>query len=89
MLAGEHAITGFANRDLTRRIHPRPPADDAAAKRRCASTSRLITKLRGHGLIQKIPKRRRYRLTRHGQRLMTAVLLVHDRDIPDAYAAAA
>jgi len=89
VLAGEHAITGFANRDLTRRMHPRPPADDAEAKRRCASSSRLIAKLRGHALIQKIPKRRRYRLTRHGQRLMTAVLLVHDRDIPDAYAAAA
>ncbi|MGH3184560.1 MAG: hypothetical protein ACRDOE_22015, partial [Streptosporangiaceae bacterium] len=84
-----HAITGFANRDLTQRIHPRPPTDQADAKRRCAAASRLIGKLRGHGLIQKIPKRRRYRLTRRGLRLMTAVLLVHDRDIPDAYAAAA
>jgi hypothetical protein len=89
VLAGEHAITGFANRDLARRMHPRAPAGDAEAKRRCASTSRLIAKLRGHGLIQKIPKRRRYRLTRHGQRLMTAILLIHDRDIPGAYAAAA
>lgn len=49
---------------------PRPPADDAETKRRCASTSRLIAKLRGHGLIQKIPKCRRYWLTCHGQRLM-------------------
>ncbi|MHB8416411.1 MAG: hypothetical protein ACYDB1_13755 [Acidiferrobacteraceae bacterium] len=89
VLAGEHAITGFANRDLTNRLHPRPPADATEAKRWCASTSRLIAKLRGHGLVAKVPKRRRYRLTGHGLRLLTAVVTVYDRDIPSALAAAA
>ena len=88
VLAGEHTITGFANRDLTRRLHPQPPTDKAHVKRRCAATSRLIAKLRGHGLVRKVPHRRRYRPTRHGLRLLTALLAVHDRDIPQAYAAA-
>jgi hypothetical protein len=84
ILAGEHTITGFADRDLTRRLHPHPPADTAEAKRWCASTSSLVSKLRGHGLTAKIPKRRRYRPTRHGPAGTGAAPVVHA--IPDAFA---
>ena len=88
-LAGEHAIVGFRNADLTRRLHPRPAADDTEARRRCQRTSRLITKLRGHGLVAKVPRRRRYRVTPYGQRFMAAALAVHDRDFPNAWATVA
>ena len=88
MLAGEHTLTGFANHDLARRLHPHPPANPADAKR-CAATSRLIAKLRGHGLVRTIPHRRRYRPTRAGLALMTAIVDVHDRDLPNAYLVAA
>jgi len=47
--------------------------------------SRLIAKLRGHGLVTKIPLRRRYRLTPYGQRFMTAALAVHDHEFPTAW----
>ncbi|EQD40995.1 hypothetical protein B1B_14718, partial [mine drainage metagenome] len=86
--AGEHTLTGFANRDLARRLHPRPPRDATERTRRCAATSRLIAKLRGHGLIRKLPTRRRYRPTCHGLALLTAILTVHDREIPTTLAAA-
>ena len=46
-------------------------------------------KLRGHGLVAKIPRTRRYRVTAYGHRVMTAALAVHDRDFPAAYTAAA
>ena len=83
-LAGEHHLTGFRNKDLTRRLYPTPAATPEEARRRCARTSRQIAKLRGHGLIAKIPKRRVYRVTEHGQRAMTAALTIND-NFPKAY----
>jgi hypothetical protein len=88
VLAGEHTINGFRNKDLTLRLHPTPPPSRQETKRRCARVSRQIAKLRGHGLVAKIPKRRLYRITAHGLRVMTAVLAIHDREFPAAYAAA-
>ena len=55
-VAGEHAIQGFRNADITKRLYRRPPADRDEAHRRCERTSRLIVKLRGHGLVAKIPR---------------------------------
>ncbi len=85
VLAGGHAVVGFRNSDLARRLYPRPPADRTDAHRRCARVSRLITKLRGHGLVAKVPHCRLYRVTPHGQRVLTAVLERHDQRFPDAY----
>ena len=88
-LAGEHAIVGFRNNDLSERLHPRPPRDDREARRRSARTSRQIAKLRGHGLIAKVKDQRLYRVTLHGQRMMSAALAVHNREFPLAYSQAA
>jgi hypothetical protein len=88
-LAGQHTIVGFRNIDLTTRLHPRPPQTDQEARRRSARTSRLIAKLRGHGLIAKVKDQRLYRVTPHGQRVMSAAIAVHDREFPAAYAQAA
>jgi len=88
-LAGEHAIRGFRNIDITNRLYRRPPADRDEAHRRCERVSRLIVKLRGHGLVAKIPSARRYRVTRYGQRVMTAAIAIHDNDYPTHYNAAA
>jgi predicted transcriptional regulator len=65
------------------------PKDAAGKLRRCQRTSRSIAKLRGHGLVAKIPRTRRYRVTRYGQRMMSAAIALHDREFPGAYAAAA
>ena len=56
VLAGEHAIRGFRNRDICERLYRRRPADKDEAHRRCEKVSRLIVKLRGHGLVAKIPR---------------------------------
>jgi hypothetical protein len=88
VLAGEHTITGFRNRDITARLYPNPPTSHAEAKRRCQRTSRLIDKLRGHRLIAKVPHRRLYRTTSHGHLVMTAALAIHDHDFPLAYTTA-
>ncbi len=88
VLAGEHAIVGFRNAHIRRRLWPSPPADEAEAKRRCARVSRQIAKLRGHGLVAKVPRHRLYRVTPYGQRVMAAAIAVHDQAFPLAYAAA-
>ena len=75
-LAGEHAIQGFRNTDLTRRLYSPRPRDREEARRRCERTSRLIVKLR-------------YRVTPYGQRVMTAAVALHDNRFADNYNAAA
>jgi hypothetical protein len=89
VLAGEHTIRGFRNADITRRLYPRRPPDRDNARRRCERVSRLIVKLRGHGLVAKIPRARRYRVTRYGHRVMTAAITLHHDRFADHYTAAA
>jgi len=84
-MAGEHAINGFRNADLTARLYRHPAHDRDEAHRRCERVSRLIVKLRGHGLVAKVPRARRYRVTAYGQRVMTAALAIHNDQYPDHY----
>ncbi|MGH9071276.1 MAG: hypothetical protein ACRDX8_08980 [Acidimicrobiales bacterium] len=88
-LAGEHTINGFRNHDLVARLYPHPASSPEEVNRRCQRTSRLITKLRGHGLVAKVTHRRLYRVTPAGQRLLGTLITFHDRAFPAAYAAAA
>jgi hypothetical protein len=89
VLAGGHTIVGFRNSDLCARLYQHPPADTDEAHRRCARISRLIAKLRGHGLVAKVPHQRLYRPTGYGYRVMTAALAVHDEGFPQQYLTAA
>jgi hypothetical protein len=88
VLAGGNTIVGFPNHDLVHHLYPRPARDDEERRRRCARASRLITKLRGHGLVAKVRDARLYRVTPRGQRILTAALTVHDSTFPAAYLAA-
>jgi hypothetical protein len=63
--------------------------DRDEAHRRCERVSRLIVRLGGHGLIAKVPRARLYRVTRYGQRVMTAALPIHDDQYPIHYLASA
>ena len=88
VLAGEHAIAGFRNRDITARLYPRPAATREEARRRCQRTSRQIAKLRGHGLVAKVRGSRLYRVTPYGQRIMSGAVSVRSVQFPDALIAA-
>jgi hypothetical protein len=88
-LAGEHAIVGFRNADITARLYRRPAADRDEAHRRCERVSRLIVKLRGHHLVAKVPRARLYRVTPYGQRVMAATIATHDHHFPAQYITAA
>jgi hypothetical protein len=86
-LHGCHLLNGFRNRDLAALLDPHPATTDV--RRRRERTSRLIAKLRGHGLIAKVTRSRLYRVTPRGHRLMSALLTFRHVDFPKAFAAAA
>ncbi|MEK7370824.1 MAG: hypothetical protein AAB265_05140 [candidate division NC10 bacterium] len=76
---GEFATAGFRNRDLRRLLHPTTNCASAADVRRLAAKiTRQLRLLRAHGVVQKIPKTHRYKLTRTGHLLTAALFAVRD-----------
>lgn len=71
---GAHATEGFCNRDLAARLYPVKSADAAQRSRIASKVSYRLRILRAHGLIRKIPRRRRYHMTTHGRQIVTALL---------------
>lgn len=87
---GEFAPSGFRNRDIRRLLHPSPSTGDPAAQRRLsARIGRLLRLLRAHGVIQKVPRTTRYRLTTHGVLLSAALFASRNADIKQLLAKAA
>jgi hypothetical protein len=85
---GEFVLTGFRNRDLRALLYPQAmsPGDQ---KRAAARVTRLLTMLRAHKLIRKIPKTHRYQLTKSGRQIVTAILAARDTEISTLLKAAA
>lgn len=71
---GEFLITGFRNRDIAQLIFTNP-SSTKERKRICAVVSYRLRILRAHGLIAKIQRTHRYRVTKKGRRVMTALLV--------------
>jgi hypothetical protein len=88
-LLGTHFLNGFRNKDITHFIYPKSSTSPQENKRRRERISRLIAKLRGHGLAAKVPRSRLYRVTPLGQRVMAAALRFRQLDIPAALQPAA
>lgn len=89
VMSGEHLINGFRNRALRLKLYDAVEAETPAeTKRHCARVSRLIAKLRGHGLVSKVKNARLYRVTKLGFRAMSAALRYRSVDFPTAFCAA-
>lgn len=78
---GEFHLRGFRNRDLRELLFPNPTQDPSETRRRSARITRLLRILRAHGLVRKIPKTFRYRLTKRGHELCSAVLTANSLTI--------
>ncbi len=79
---GRYLINGFRNRDIGKTILP----DMRDAKKRSSKTSRILKKLRQHGLIKKVPRSRRYHVTSKGRRIMGVLIELHHKDYPELMA---
>lgn len=89
LLAGEHALHGFTNRDLRNRLartaYPLAPESE----KRPAQVTRLLRRLHAHGLIAKIPHSSRWRVSFSGRRTMTTAIKLREVAYPSLFAAAA
>jgi hypothetical protein len=83
VLRGEHAVGGFCNRDIAKHLLPGRSTDPAERRRQSARITRRIQLLRAHGLVAKIPRSRRYRLTSLGLTLMTASIYLQEKTMPE------
>jgi hypothetical protein len=82
VMRGEHRLRGFRNRDVAEKLVPKPTTDRAEARRRCGRVTRLIQLLRAHGLVAKIPRTRRYQITKQGELVMSASIKAKDVYLP-------
>ena len=82
---GRYLINGFRSKDISGTIFPK--IQDA--KKRSSRTSRILKKLRQHGLIKKVPHSRRYHVTPKGRRIMGALIELYHKDYPELVAKAA
>jgi hypothetical protein len=79
---GEFATAGFRNRDLRSLLFPsRIAASNADRRRLSAKVGRQLRLLRAHGLIRKIQKSHRYRLTAKGHLLTAALFAARDASV--------
>jgi hypothetical protein len=70
---GEFAIGGLRNADVRALLYPSPPA--GTSPRQLASrVSRQLSLLRAHGLIARLGRSHRYKVTRKGRTIITAFL---------------
>ena len=84
---GKFAVSGFRNRDLRSSLHSE--AKPADSRRLSARITRLLRLLRAHGLIRKLPRSHRYRLTQKGALLSAALFAVRDASLKQLIAKAA
>lgn len=86
---GEFSTAGFRNRDLRPFLYPQARrASREELRRLCARTSRRLRLLRAHGVIRKIPKTHRYRITKRGQLLTTALFAAREANVKQLLAKA-
>lgn len=83
VLRGEQVIQGFRNANIRARLF-KETRDARERRRQSASTSRLLKRLHIHGLIAKIPRSRRWRVSHKGLRIMGAALEFHEPGFIDA-----
>src|SRR5881396_229977 len=87
MMDGNYCLRGFANRDIRQRLastaHLRQCANDP--KKASSKISRILRRFRAHGLIAKIPRTRRWRVTVYGHRAMGTALYLRNHDFSRAY----
>jgi len=82
VLAGEHTLHGFRNKNLQAYLYPKPASTRIEQRQRSAHVTRLVAKLRGHGLISKVKDSRLYRSTPRGIRLMSAAIHCRNKTFP-------
>jgi hypothetical protein len=86
VMRGEHTLRGFTNADIRQQLCP-STRDPRVKRRDSHRTGRLLKLLHAHGLIARIPRSRRWRVTNNGWATMTTILRHHHEHYPNTLAA--
>lgn len=78
VLAGDHIAQGFRNKDIRSALYAELPRD-SELQRRSASVGRLLKRLHVRGLIMKVSRTRRWRVTDNGRRVLGDTLQTYRR----------
>jgi hypothetical protein len=81
VLSGEHLLRGFRNADIRETLWG-PVKDPHERQRRANAVTRLLKRLHVRGLIAKIPRTRRWRVTARGQQLLGTMIQLHYHGLP-------
>ena len=73
---GAYLINGFSNKLLRRKIF-----DDPDSKKNINKTTRLLSKLKAHKLIRKVPRKNKYYLTANGRKVIDSVLIYTNKTL--------
>jgi len=87
VMDGDHCLRGFTNKDIRARLASTPHLRKCGNEPQKASAkiSRILRRFRTHGLIAKIPRTRRWRVTIYGRRVMGKALYLRHHDFPRLY----
>jgi hypothetical protein len=83
VLAGDHLLRGFHNADLRAQLWTEAH-DPLERRRQMHRASRLLKRLHVRGLIAKIPRTRRWRVTPHGQTVLAKLIRLHYHGLAQA-----
>jgi hypothetical protein len=87
--SGAHALHGFTNRDVRAKRRTTQVLLSDNPRPQSAQVSRLLHRLHVYGLVAKIPRSRRWRVSTSGYRLMSASLRLREIRFPSVHADAA
>ena len=83
LLGGEHSIHGFSNPVIRDKLKDSPHLKDLAdPRKRSAKVTRILSRCHAHGLIAKIPRSRRWKVTKQGRIAMAASVQLRDTQFP-------
>lgn len=78
---GEYALRGMRNRDLREVLFGNDRTNPAERRKQSGQVTRQLQLLRAHGLIRKVPKSHRYKVTEFGRKLASAVSYAEDSSL--------
>lgn len=73
---GKYLINGFTNKMIRKNLY-----EDYDSKKNINKTTRLLSKLKAHGLIKKVPRKNKYYLTSSGRKITDNLLLYTRRTV--------
>ena len=73
---GKYLINGFTNKSIRKEIY-----DESDSKYIINKTTRLLFKLKAHGIIKKVARKNKYYLTTNGRNLISSILLFVGKEL--------